>query len=168
MGLTRLIPAWPATFTALSRAFQFGEAAGPNLEGPARVTVAPFRTDPTQVVRRNRRAGCAAPRTHAFFKVADGVVSSRTLVKRPRAESLRLRIDGEPRKPRLLSVWATSTIKGLLAAPPRLGVDASAVATQGGLTGALGRSSSGRGPCGLYRSCLAEGADRRALIARAR
>lgn len=84
MGLTRLIPAWPARFTALSRAFQFGEAAGPNLEGPARVTVAPFRTDPTQVLRRNRRAGCAAPRTHAFFKVADGVVSSRTLVKRPR------------------------------------------------------------------------------------
>lgn len=41
MGLTRLIPAWPARFTALSRAFQFGEAAGPNLEGPARVTGRP-------------------------------------------------------------------------------------------------------------------------------
>lgn len=30
---------------------------------------------------------------------------------------MKLRIDGEPKKPRLLSVWAPSTIKGLLAAP---------------------------------------------------
>lgn len=168
MGLTRLIPAWPARFTALSRAFQFGEAAGPNLEGPARVTVAPFRTDPTQVLRRNRRAGCAAPRTHAFFKVADGVVSSRTLVKRPRRRvpeaQDRWRTQKAPPPERLGDRHDQRPPRR----PPRLGVDASAVARQGGLTGALARSSSGRGPCGLYRSCLAEGADRRALIARAR
>lgn len=66
MGLTRLIPAWPARFTALSRAFQFGEAAGPNLEGPARVTVAPFRTDPTQVLRRTG-GQVAQPQGHTRF-----------------------------------------------------------------------------------------------------
>jgi len=173
MGSTRLIPAWPARFTALSRVFQFGEAAGPNLEGPARVTVAPFCTgrprgwpamkraparlvrvvapDPTHVVRRNQGAGCAAPRTHAIFKVADGVVSSRTLV---------IDTDGVRRKAQGPSTSAPSheaqyrwrTQKApppeRLGAkhdpprrPPRLGVDASAVATQGGLTGALARSS---------------------------
>ncbi|NBB65625.1 AsmA family protein [Pseudomonas sp. ODNR1LW] len=53
------------------------------------------------------------------------------------AETLNLRIDGESKKPRLLRVWAPITVRGGLTAP-RLGVDAGAVAGQGGLAGLLG------------------------------
>ncbi|MDQ1155239.1 AsmA family protein [Brevundimonas sp. SORGH_AS_0993] len=53
------------------------------------------------------------------------------------AESLNLRIEGESKKPRLLRLWAPITVSGPLTAP-RIGVDAGAVASQGGLAGLLG------------------------------
>ncbi len=117
----------------------------------------------------------------ADFKVADGVASSRTLVIDTDvvlaqgsgtidlgAETLNLRIDGETKKPRLLRVWAPITIKGPLAAP-RLGVDASAVATQGGLVGALATLVNPVAALlGFIDPGLAEDADCGALIAGAR
>ena len=117
----------------------------------------------------------------ADFKVADGVASSRTLVIDTDvvlaqgsgtidlgAETMNLRIDGETKKPRLLRVWAPITIKGPLAAP-RLGVDASAVATQGGLVGALATLVNPVAALlGFIDPGLAEDADCGALIAGAR
>ena len=85
----------------------------------------------------------------ADFKVADGVATAHTLVIDTDvvlaqgsgtidlgAETLNLKLDGETKKPRLLRVWAPITITGPLASPA-LGVDAAAVATQGGVVGAL-------------------------------
>ena len=117
----------------------------------------------------------------ADFKVADGVATSRTLVIDTDvvlaqgsgtidlgAETMNLRIDGETKKPRLLRVWAPITIKGPLASP-RLGVDASAVATQGGLVGALATLVSPVAALlGFIDPGLAEDADCGALIAGAR
>ncbi|MNK91017.1 hypothetical protein D3C87_1110920 [compost metagenome] len=117
----------------------------------------------------------------ADFKVADGVASSRTLVIDTDvvlaqgsgtidlgAENMNLRIDGETKKPRLLRVWAPITIKGPLAAP-RLGVDASAVATQGGLVGALATLVNPVAALlGFIDPGLAEDADCGSLIAGAR
>ena len=117
----------------------------------------------------------------ADFKVADGVASSRTLVIDTDvvlaqgsgtidlgAETMNLRIDGETKKPRLLRVWAPITITGALAAP-RLGVDASAAATQGGLVGALATLVNPVAALlGFIDPGLAEDADCGALIAGAR
>ncbi len=117
----------------------------------------------------------------ADFKVAGGVASSRTLVIDTDvvlaqgsgtidlgAETMNLKIDGETKKPRLLRVWAPITIRGPLASP-RLGVDASAVATQGGLVGALAALVSPvAGLLGFIDPGLAEDADCGSLIASAR
>jgi len=117
----------------------------------------------------------------ADFKVAGGVASSRTLVIDTDvvlaqgsgtidlgAETMNLKIDGETKKPRLLRVWAPITISGPLASP-RLGVDASAVATQGGLVGALAALISPvAGLLGFIDPGLAEDADCGSLIASAR
>ena len=117
----------------------------------------------------------------ADFKVADGVATSRTLVIDTDvvlaqgsgtidlgAETMNLRIDGETKKPRLLRVWAPITITGALAAP-RLGVDASAAATQGGLVGALATLVNPVAALlGFIDPGLAEDADCGALIAGAR
>lgn len=117
----------------------------------------------------------------ADFKVAGGVATSRTLVIDTDvvlaqgsatidlgAETMNLRIDGETKKPRLLRVWAPITIKGPLASP-RLGVDASAVATQGGLVGALATLVSPVAALlGFIDPGLAEDADCGSLIASAR
>jgi len=117
----------------------------------------------------------------ADFKVANGVASSRTLVIDTDVvlaqgsgtidlgtETMNLRIDGETKKPRLLRVWAPITITGPLASP-RLGVDASAVATQGGLVGALATLVNPVAALlGFIDPGLAEDADCGALIAGAR
>ena len=52
-------------------------------------------------------------------------------------ETLDLRLDGQPKKPRLLRVWAPITLRGTLL-HPALGVDASKVAGQIGLAAAVG------------------------------
>lgn len=84
------------------------------------------------------------------------------------AETMNLRIDGETKKPRLLRVWAPITVNGPLAAP-RLGVDLSAVATQGGIIGALATLINPiAGLLGFVDPGLAEDADCGGLIASAR
>ncbi|MNI61178.1 hypothetical protein D3C73_1164310 [compost metagenome] len=84
------------------------------------------------------------------------------------AEKLNLKIDGETKKPRLLRVWAPITITGPLASPD-LGVDLSAVATQGGVVGALATLVSPIAALlGFIDPGLAEDADCGSLIASAR
>lgn len=118
----------------------------------------------------------------ADFTVAGGVATSRTFVIDTDvvlakgsgtidlgAETLNLRIDGETKKPRLLRrVWAPITVSGPLTSP-RLGVDVSAVATQGGLVGALATLVAPVAALlGFVDPGLAEDADCGALIANAR
>jgi len=117
----------------------------------------------------------------ADFKVSDGVATARTLVIDTDvvlaqgsgtidlgAEKLNLKIDGETKKPRLLRVWAPITITGPLASPD-LGVDVSAVATQGGVVGALATLVSPIAALlGFIDPGLAEDADCGSLIASAR
>ncbi|WP_447909595.1 AsmA family protein [Brevundimonas bullata] len=117
----------------------------------------------------------------ADFTVASGVATSRTLVIDTDvvlaqgsgtidlgAETMNLRINGETKKPRLLRVWAPITVTGPLAAP-RLGVDASGVATQGGIVGALATLVNPVAALlGFIDPGLAEDADCGALIAGAR
>lgn len=117
----------------------------------------------------------------ADFTVAGGVATSRTFVIDTDvvlakgsgtidlgAETLNLRIDGETKKPRLLRVWAPITVSGSLTSP-RLGVDVSAVATQGGLVGALATLVAPVAALlGFVDPGLAEDADCGALIANAR
>ncbi|WP_225910227.1 AsmA family protein [Brevundimonas pondensis] len=117
----------------------------------------------------------------AEFTVVGGVATSRTFVIDTDvvlaqgtgtidlgAETLNLRLDGETKKPRLLRVWAPITVRGPLASP-RLGVDASAVATQGGLVGALATLVNPVAALlGFIDPGLAEDADCGALIASAR
>ncbi|MNL67015.1 hypothetical protein D3C87_1915640 [compost metagenome] len=84
------------------------------------------------------------------------------------AETMNLRIDGETKKPRLLRVWAPITVKGPLVSPS-LGVDVSAVATQGGIVGALATLVNPVAALlGFIDPGLAEDADCGALIAGAR
>ncbi len=117
----------------------------------------------------------------ADFTVADGVATSRTLVIDTDvvlaqgsgiinlgAETMNLRIDGETKKPRLLRVWAPITVKGPLVSPS-LGVDVSAVATQGGIVGALATLVNPVAALlGFVDPGLAEDADCGSLIAGAR
>lgn len=117
----------------------------------------------------------------ADFTVAGGVATSRTLVIDTDvvlaqgsgtidlgAETMNLRIDGETKKPRLLRVWAPITVKGPLVSPS-LGVDVSAVATQGGIVGALATLVNPVAALlGFIDPGLAEDADCGALIAGAR
>jgi len=117
----------------------------------------------------------------ADFTVARGVATSRTFVIDTDvvlaqgsgtidlgAETLNLRIDGETKKPRLLRVWAPITVNGPLTSP-RLGVDVSAVATQGGIVGALATLVAPVAALlGFVDPGLAEDADCGALIANAR
>ncbi|MNY21342.1 putative assembly protein [compost metagenome] len=117
----------------------------------------------------------------ADFTVAGGVATSRTLVIDTDvvlaqgsgtinlgAETMNLRIDGETKKPRLLRVWAPITVKGPLVSPS-LGVDVSAVATQGGIVGALATLVNPVAALlGFVDPGLAEDADCGALIAGAR
>ncbi len=54
-----------------------------------------------------------------------------------RNETLDLRLDGKPKKPRLLRVWAPITLKGSLL-HPKAGVDAGKAAGQIGVAAAIG------------------------------
>lgn len=86
----------------------------------------------------------------ADFDVSGGMARARTLVIDTDVvrvggsgsinlanETLDLRLDGETKKPRLLRVWSPILVTGPMVAP-RLGVDAGAVAAQGGLAAAFG------------------------------
>jgi len=83
------------------------------------------------------------------------------------SEQLDLRLEGQPKKPRLLHVWAPITLRGSLA-HPALGVDAGKVAAQAGLGVALGALL---GPLAaifpFLEPGLAKDADCAALIAEA-
>ena len=53
------------------------------------------------------------------------------------AESLDLRLDGQPKKPRILRIWAPITLKGTLM-HPQPGVDVGKAAGQLGIAAAVG------------------------------
>lgn len=118
------------------------------------------------VANFNVAGGTATART--FVIDTDVVLAQGTGTVDLGAEILNLRIDGETKKPRLLRVWAPITVNGALVSP-RLGVDISAVAAQGGIVGALATLISPiAGLLGFIDPGLAEDADCGALIASAR
>jgi uncharacterized protein involved in outer membrane biogenesis len=84
------------------------------------------------------------------------------------SEQLDLRLEGQPKKPRLLHVWAPITLRGSLA-HPAVGVDAAKVAAQAGVGLALGALI---GPLAaifpFLEPGLAKDADCAALMAEAR
>ncbi|CAN5118129.1 AsmA family protein [soil metagenome] len=86
----------------------------------------------------------------ADFNVANGVAQAQTFVIDTDVvlakgsgsinlgeETLRLRIDGDSKKPRLLRLWTPINVSGPLTAP-HIGVDTGQVIAQGGLTAVLG------------------------------